>query len=148
MYLRTYKRKNNHSQINIVDIKLRTLNATTCEMEEVNSFTQKEVCERWQSQPVNEDQWGEMSKEMQDALEQENKTKNGLEKETKMQKSSPASDEVTTKCYHAMQKECCEWQYYKFLKSDDEETENEETEDEETGDEECPEDLKEFNRYM
>ena len=47
-----------------------------------------------------------------------------------------------------MQKERCEWQYYKFLKSDDEETENEETEDEETGDEECPEDLKEFNHYM
>ena len=40
-----------------------------------------------------------------------------------------------------MQKQRCEWQYYKFC--DDGETESEETEDEE-----CPEDLKEFNHYM
>jgi hypothetical protein len=41
-------------------------------MEEANSFTWEEVCERWQSQPVDEAQWGEMSKEMLDALEKEN----------------------------------------------------------------------------
>ena len=31
-------------------------------MEEANSFTWEEVCERWQSQPVDEDQWDEMSR--------------------------------------------------------------------------------------
>jgi hypothetical protein len=33
-------------------------------MEEVNCFTWEEVCQRWQSQPVDEDQWAEMTKEM------------------------------------------------------------------------------------
>jgi TRAP-type mannitol/chloroaromatic compound transport system substrate-binding protein len=51
----------------------------------MEGFTWKEVCERWQSQPVNEDQWDEMSKEMKDVLE----------KETEMQKSNPASEELT-----------------------------------------------------
>jgi hypothetical protein len=40
-------------------------------MEEANSFTWEEVCERWQSQPVDEDQWGEMSKEMNALSQQE-----------------------------------------------------------------------------
>ena len=59
-------------------------------MEEVNCFTWEEVCHRWQSQPVDVEQWDEMSKEMQDALEQENKNKDALENEAKMLETNPS----------------------------------------------------------
>jgi hypothetical protein len=71
---------------------------------------------------VGVDQWVEMSKEMQDALEQENKAKDAIEKLEKeneakmpkeMWKSNPTSEELAAEYdqwRHATQKEHAEWE--------------------------------------
>ena len=78
---------------------------------EYKCFTLEEVFQRWQSQPESEEQWAEMTQEMQQALTNEQ----GPEIPSEIWKSNPSPEELAleyNRWCDTLQKECGKFRYF------------------------------------